>query len=232
MKTVLVNFAAGDKYKRVQEVQNKNLDIFVDDVFSYTDSYISDIGLLDKYKKVFTHNENMHGWYWAAWKSVIILDALRKVNDGDLILYSDVTDLIVSELFFDWFKFKTIKFGGRFFNKNYHRHGDWTKRDCFILMDCDKPEYWSARQLEAGTLGFIKNPENIEFVKIWRDWCEQEQVIAETPSTLGKNLPGYKAHRCDQSILTNLQIKYEYETELIENLSRFVIHNYYDDNPI
>ena len=29
-------------------------------------------------------------------------------------------------------------------------NGQWTKRDCFVYMDCDSVDYWSVKQLETG----------------------------------------------------------------------------------
>jgi hypothetical protein len=92
--------------------------------------------------------------------------------------------------------------------ENKFPHGEWTKRDCFHYMDCDTEEYWNATQVEAGLSAWFKNKSSINFCKEWLHFCKMPSLITDTPNTCGKdNLPGFKDHRHDQSILTNLVLK-------------------------
>lgn len=96
-------------------------------------------------------------------------------------------------------------------------------------MNCDSPEYWNSRQLEAGFVAFIKNNENIKFVEEWLNYSKDENIIVTKENVCGlNNLPGYADHRHDQSILTNLCIKYKMRTIDINFVSgKLIYYNYH-----
>ena len=72
------------------------------------------------------------------WKSFIINDAINKLNDGDLIFYSDVGDMFHPELIS--FVEETIEDDPCLFMVGNSINKDWTRRDCFVYMDCDEEE--------------------------------------------------------------------------------------------
>lgn len=227
MALYLVNFARGDWYKRVQEKQNQTLRRYFSDIFEYDDNFLKQSGYYERNKE--TIDTSITGWGYCGWKGEIILHAMSKVNDDDLILYSDVADGIYNNAFYDWLITRTKQMGGRFFNLNYYTHGHWTKRDCFVAMNCDDEEFWNHRQLEAGTIGLLKQRDNLAFLKEWSRWCQQGHIIDKKPNILGKeNLSGFVDHRCDQSILTNLVINRGWETEYMENIRAYIKYNEFD----
>lgn len=227
MALYLVNFARGDWYKSVQEKQNKLLRKYFSDIFEYDDNFLKQSGYYERNKK--TIDTSITGWGYCGWKGEIILHTMSKVLDDDLILYSDVADGIYNDKFYDWLILRTNQMGGRFFNLNYYTQGQWTKRDCFVAMNCDTEKFWNHRQLEAGTIGLLKQANNIELLKEWSRWCEQGFVIDKNPNIMGKeNLPGFVDHRCDQSILTNIVIDEGWETEYMENIRAYIKYNEYD----
>ena len=86
--------------------------------------------------------------YWL-WKPYIIANLMDKLDDGELIIYSDVGDMFHPELF----PYVEDLMGpddpcllliGGFPQKLL------TKRDCFVYMDCDEEDYWECTQLEGG----------------------------------------------------------------------------------
>lgn len=151
---------------------------------------------------------------YALWKPYIILDALLKADEGDIIVYMDCGDLPQDPRVNDHVKtymeendqyFLTT--GVQYANKKY------TKRDCFILMDCDKPEYWDSIQLENGFISFKKIDRNIELVKEWLHFCKDKRIVTDEENTCGlPNFDGFIDHRHDQSILSLLQQKYKLPT--------------------
>lgn len=223
MALYLVNFAMGDNYKRMQERQRATI---YSDIFEYDDKFLRQSGYYDRNKE--TIDTSKTGWGYCGWKSEIILDAMSKVQNDDLIFYSDVADEIYNYSFYDWLILRTNQMGGHFFNLNYYNHGNWTKRDCFIAMNCDNNEFWSHRQLEAGTIGLLKQPDTVAFLKEWGRWCERPFIIDKHPSTLGEELSGFVDHRCDQSILTNLVLSRGWETEYMENIRAYIKYNEMD----
>jgi hypothetical protein len=84
------------------------------------------------------------------------------------------------------------------------RQSTWTKRDCFHYMGCDSPEFWNAPHIQA-TFSLWSGEAAIEFVAEWLRWCRDARCLTDQPNECGKpNLPGFRDHRHDQSILTNL----------------------------
>jgi hypothetical protein len=58
-------------------------------------------------------------------------------------------------------------------------------------------------QLEAGLIGLRNTAENIQLVKEWMEWMENDLILNDAPSFY-PNHTDFNEHRHDQSILTNL----------------------------
>lgn len=226
MALYLINFAKGDLYKKVQHRQNELLRGFFKDIFEYDENFLIKEGYYERNKEVIDNSET--GWGYCGWKGTIMLDAMSKIQDDDLLFYSDVADEIYNPAFFDWLILRTNQMGGKFFNLNYYIHGQWTKRDCFRVMGCDTEEYWNHRQLEAGTIGLLKQPDTIDLLEYWSMWCQFPRAIDKVNQYSQDNLPGFVDHRTDQSILTNLVIKRGWETERMENVRAYIKYNEFE----
>mgnify|MGYP001269792970 CR=1 FL=1 len=153
--------------------------------------------------------------YWL-WKPFYILKKLEEIDDGDIVFYADCADVFMPQLIpFLRGEFDTcdvILLQGAYKNK------DWTKRDCFVMMDCDSEEYWDHNQLEAGIGFFKKTAKTIEVVNEWLEYCKNPHILTDAPNQSGyHNFPSFQDHRHDQSILTNIAIKHNLriENELI-----------------
>jgi hypothetical protein len=85
-----------------------------------------------------------------------------------------------------------------------HINKFYTKRDCFILMDADSEEYHNTKHLNAAFCLFKKCHESLEFVKKWQYYCYNYNIISDDASSMDHELPEFRMHRHDQSILTNL----------------------------
>ena len=175
---------------------------------------------LEDGKEVFSFPRGFGYWVW---KPYLILKTLLESNDNDIVLYVDSTDMP---------KIKLIDFIKDHFTTNnillfkqHYSHDEWTKRDCFILMDCDDSKYHNITQLEAGVLAIQKTEFNIKFIKEWLNYCLNKQIVTDLPNIKGlPNHPMFKEHRHDQSILTNLSIKYNIPSYQFNN--EFILYNY------
>jgi hypothetical protein len=197
----LVNYA-DKKFKKeqnfLQKIHSKNFN-----VLSYDRKWLVST---DFYKENKSLLDEKPGGGWWAWKPYVILDALSKVEENDYVIYCDCGDMIspniksyVENTLSDD-EFCLLLLGN---NKNK----DYTKRDCFILMDCDEEDYWSSNQLEAGVQVWKKTEESIDIVSDWMKFCLDSRIIKDDPSVLGEEHETFKAHRNDQSILTNIAIR-------------------------
>ena len=197
----LVSYA-DDKFKDEQKFleknhsENFNIKSYDRDWLVSTNFYKDNQTLLDEEK----------GGGWWAWKPYVILDALRNVQENDYILYCDCGDMIspsIKEFVENTLSdddFCLLLLGGNL-NKEY------TKRDCFILMECDEDDYWNSNQLEAGVQVWKATEQSIKVVSDWMEFCIDSRIIKDDESVLGENFPSFKSHRNDQSILTNIAIK-------------------------
>lgn len=156
------------------------------------------------------YNENKElldestGAGWWAWKPYTIQQTMKSANDGDLLVYCDCGDMFSPGL-----KNYVIENIGEdicllLVGDNLNRQ--YTKRDCFILMDCNSEDYWNSKQLEAGFMVWKVCDESIRIINDWLSFCLNYKVNSDSPSELGKEFLDFKAHRSDQSILTNIAI--------------------------
>ena len=86
-------------------------------------------------------------------------------------------------------------------------NGHYTKRDCFIKMNCDEEDYHKVSQLEAGFMIWKSCEKSIKAVEDWLNYCLDLDIVNNAPSTLGEELLSFVEHRNDQSILTNIAVR-------------------------
>lgn len=162
--------------------------------------------------------------YWI-WKPYFILKELQKLESNEFLLYMDTQDMVYSNFFELLLNY--LKTNDLFVFEMCHKHQRWTKRDCFVLMDCDTDHYHNAHQLEAGLIGLKKSDTSIFIMQEWLKYCKNENVVTDVPNICGlPNFPTFQDHRHDQSILTNLFIKHNIKpyNEYYENLISYHIN--------
>ena len=170
--------------------------------FSYNRDWIEKTDFYKKNKKILDHSS---GGLWA-WKPYIILDAIKKIEDGEILIYCDRKDMFSPGIFsylesiFSEDDFCMLLMG-------YSLNKEYTKRDTFILMNCDENDYWNSRQLEAGFSVWKKTSSSISVLEEYLEYCLNYKIISDDCSELSEELPEFKEHRYDQSILTNLAIR-------------------------
>ena len=146
------------------------------------------------------------GGYWL-WKPFFILEAFKRISKNDIVVYSDCGDICnngIVEFVSSYMNTNDILLVGReFINRQ------WTKRDCFVLMNCDSDNFHNGTQLEAGFCCFKKTDSVTSFLEEWLMYGKNKNIITDEPNICGKdNFPDFKDHRHDQSILSLLSIKY------------------------
>lgn len=170
----------------------------------------------EKYKHILKNKKGAGYWIWKPW---IICNTLLKMHKGDILVYLDSGDIFHGDL-------RTYLLNKSFdiiLTKGAYKNSQWTKRDCFIKMECDNMKYWNAIQLEAGII-ICKNDDKARKINyLWEQFCLDEEILTDSPNKLGENMLGFKEHRHDQSILTNLSIKYGIESS--SEIRQFVTCN-------
>lgn len=225
----LVNFASGEKYVEVQKHQNSLLSPCVFNIFEYGDAWLHESGFYERNKYIIEHSDTGVGF--CSWKPQIILDAMNQIKDNEIIVYLDVVDHINNQSFFPWVEWNVNnELNGRFIAKHDHFYNkQYTERDCFIGMGCDNTYYWDQLIVEAGTIAFKKNNENINLLNEWASWCRMPEIICKDQNYYGQpNLPEFIEHRTDQSILSNLCYRNKYKLELVNHCQSFIWYNWFE----
>lgn len=200
-KLTLLTYA-DDLFRPMQEMlvnHAKSLGVF-DTIYSRNRSHLIET---DYYKKNQYILDKKQGGGLCSWKPFYILDTLARMDDGDVLLYIDSADWIENG---ESLKPQLLRFmadksiiltAGAFPNRMY------TKRDCFVRMDCDSPEYWDAIQIEAGVVVVKNNDYAKKILLQWLSWCQFPEIITADENICGlPNFEEFKDIRYDQSILS------------------------------
>jgi len=201
MKLHLLTYA-DDMFKPMQNMlveHSKSIGIF-DTIYTRNRSHLIET---DFYKKNQYILDKKQGGGLCAWKPYYILDTLARMDQGDILLYIDSADWIengenLKSQLLDFMADKSIILtAGAFPNRMY------TKRDCFVKMGCDSPEYWDSIQIEAGIV-VVKNDDYAKKILLeWLSWCQVPEVITMDKNICGlHNHPEFQDIRYDQSILS------------------------------
>jgi hypothetical protein len=156
------------------------------------------------------HASAVGAGYWF-WKSVLIGHHLEELNDGDFIVYSD-SDLLNQ---FNWTNRLMEAMVSRDANlalyEMQYLERLYSKRDVYENL-CDGMDPTSDESLSnaGGFVTIRKTQSSVQFVKEWIDNVANIQLISNAPSKL-PNIPGFKGHRNDQSIL-NALLKCRYQS--------------------
>lgn len=209
MKVVLVSLADNRCSKGQQKVEDTGLRLGnVSRAVSWTWNQFRETEHYTRHRSLFTEKRGLGYW---GWKPFLILDEFSKIDDGDVVLYHDA-----GRPCYDW----RIEYDVNPLVEHvvkHHRglgivfgpwnHGKMTKRDCFVKMRCDQPEYHRHRQVSATWGIFQKNAFCREVLEEWRDWIvDPSRIVTDDVSAVEEH-DFYQHHRHDQSILTNILIR-------------------------
>jgi len=149
--------------------------------------------------------------YWL-WKPWLLRHALANAPDGDVVLYADAGAVLVADpapLVALTEARPMVVFGHRRIGAPGVMLRDWTKRDCFVLMDADREEFWNAQCCTATFQLYRNSAEARSFVYELLHACTDPRILTDAPNVMGRgNLPEFRDHRHDQSVLTILALKY------------------------
>jgi hypothetical protein len=147
--------------------------------------------------------------YWL-WKPYILLDTLNAVAEGTVVVYSDAGQRYVADPspLIDLAATRgVVLFTGGQLQRT------WTKRDCFVLLQADTPEYWDALQLDASIQIYRVGVKARSFLSDLREAMRDPRLLCDGPNTCSlPNFEGFREHRHDQSITTILAMKHGIET--------------------
>jgi hypothetical protein len=168
--------------------------------------------------------------YWL-WKPYFILRTLRDLADGDFLFYCDSGAHFVSSI--DPLVEVSRRDGQDLvsFALPFVERA-WTKRDAFVLLGCDQPEFTDTRQQLASFMLWRKSRRSLEIVEEWLAAAEDPRLISDLPNTCGlPNYPEFNDHRHDQSLFSLITKRYGVTT--YRSPSQFALRHRaaYDNSP-
>lgn len=173
----------------------------VDKVYTYTPEDI-DSEFRNAHADILS--SSIGGGYWL-WKPYIIKKTLALLQEGDYIIYLDSGSSYFCGSVIPLINEMIQNNNWLFANKMDFLERQYTKRDAFLLMDCDSPEYTDTGQYWAGIQIYKKCSLSINFVDKWLSYAYDKRIITNNPNVCGKeNYPDFIAHRHDQSIFSLL----------------------------
>ena len=158
------------------------------------------------------HHQRGFGWY--AWKPFLLINALNRAEEGDVVLFTDADTFPIQD-FSVLFETCARDGGIMLFKAGGHvsqrfTQGQWCKRDCFAVMNQDEERYRTAEAGVARFMLFQKGPWRAQqFLMEWLTYCVNQRATTFDPSVLGTEPKEFVEHRTEQAIMTNLAHKYD-----------------------
>jgi hypothetical protein len=172
----------------------------IDEVLAFGPEDI-DVAFRSEHRAIFDLKEGAGYWLW---KPYFILKTMRRAALGDLILYVDSGAHLRLSLDRLWGAIANADVDAILFENDYLNRA-FVKRDAFILTGTDVTACHESRQLDAALMLFRNTPATQEFVQNWLFYCTDSRIVTDAPNTCGeRDIPGFVAHRHDQSVLSLL----------------------------
>ena len=197
----VINYA-NSRFRNAQKLNSKTARKYgkADIVVEYSEKDI-DKDFYNKNIKILSQKRGNGYWLW---KSYIINKTLKKMNDGDYLMYCDSGAYFVNDIHTLIDEMKKEKQDIMCFEiDTIEKH--YSKRDALILMECDKPIFYETNQIEAGLCIFRKCKNTTNFVEEWLSYAQDERIITNNPNECGKeNYEGFVENRHDQTVFSLL----------------------------
>jgi hypothetical protein len=164
----------------------------------------------------FLFNERRGLGFWA-WKPLIIIDYMKRVSEGQVLIYSDAGIQFINNVshIIDRMGHDKPQDDIWLFGNNWQHH-HWCKQSVIetiwpvrgiadvptrMRIDCQRFD----KQCQASVIFFRVSEYSRAFVAEWLKWClwNNGELVDDSPSWIG-NHPEFQEHRHDQAILTTM----------------------------
>lgn len=193
---VAVNFA-DEKYGNAQKLNSKTAKKWgANKVIEYSPDDIDEE--FKKENKYILSQSRGYG-YWL-WKPYFILKTLKKIDDGDYLIYSDSGAAYINKISYLVDTMNRDKIDIMPFCIN-QLEKKWTKRDILLLMDADQPWILNSAQICGTYILVKKTKKSMEIISEWLEKAKDSRMITDDPNVMGKdNYEEFIDNRHDQSI--------------------------------
>jgi hypothetical protein len=186
-------------------------------VMPYTEEWLRSTPFYSENKAILDQKRGAGYWLW---KPFIILETLRSLPAGEIVIYCDCGDAV--NLAFKEYAAEVIRSCGFLIIENRFPMRRLCKMDAFALMGATEEKFYDAMQAEAGVCGFRNDSETQAFVEEWLTACRNENIVTDAANICGHpNFPEFVDHRHDQAILTILAIKHQLRMIPIDEMYKY-----------
>lgn len=199
-----INFATLE-YEKARKFNTRTAYKYgADKVIEYSLKDIDD-AFTEKNKEILQQKRGSGYWLW---KPYFINRAMECCKEGDWVLYSDAGMIYrksirkyIHELQCLGIEMlsRTTKFQERQF----------TKRDVFIELECDVPEYTDTLQRAASVIIMKNTYKTRKIISEWLENAQNKHLITDEKCIYGKNYKEFIDHRHDQSLFSIICKKYQ-----------------------
>jgi hypothetical protein len=214
----LICFGGADYDATIAEIVENGPQFGADRVLVYDDRWLTTTPFYEKHKALWSAglpgaSTRHRGFGWFCWKPYIILDALKHSAPDDVVLYIDADTYPIHDLsvIFDIAR----RDGIMLFASNGWTNDQWVKRDCLEAMWC-MDEWGIDNPHTVARFCAFKKP-RFEFIEgesrtmalldAWQTYSTNRRCTTFDPSA-GVEHPNFREHRCEQAILSVLQVQY------------------------
>ena len=211
MRKVVATFSGSKYHEPTKRIVEDSPKFGADDVWVFDDWWLQNHrpGYWDRVR-AFRERPDVRGVDFFCFKPFVILDAFRRLQPGDVLLWLDADTYPIASLL-PLYEECRRNSGHMLFSAIGCVNRAWTKRDAFVAMGCDEPAYHDAQHAVARFMLFEKGGAfPVErFLGQWLGYTANPLINTFRPSVLGlPELDGYKQSRCEQSVLSNLCVQY------------------------
>lgn len=208
MKKYILSFGTKEYYGSLKLLGMSSIGM-VDKAILCTESSL-DQNFISANEKIFSQPRGFGYWLW---KPYLINEMFKYAQHGDMIAYCDSASVITSPLnnLFEMCEKNDDILLFENMNGSYDKpwiNKDWTKIDCFNLMNCRGEKYTDGKQVDAAFQVYKKTEKTVKFVNEYLEFCQDENILTDAPNITGQNFESFIDHRHDQSVLSLLAIKY------------------------
>lgn len=198
---LLLNYANA-KYRASQRINSRSgLEVGnFDAVISYGSRNI-DVEFAARHARILRHK--VGNGYWL-WKPYFMQQALAQLCDGDFLFYCDAGAKFIAAIdplveLCQVHDQDVIPFELQQIERV------WTKRDAFVLLDCDSDILANAKQRLASFILLRKSKFSVAFVEQYLHYaCDARALTDQHNELAARNYDDFVAHRHDQSIFSLL----------------------------
>jgi hypothetical protein len=160
---------------------------------------------LDEWTRSFC-DSNPKGYGYFAWKSYVCMKTLERIEDDDVVVYADAGCMLnprakgrITE-YFDMVKAESGILG---FQMTWLER-EWNKMELLSKFRCEsRSDILDVGQIGAAAFVFRKCPNVCSLISDWNSIPKENPIYINDTNTMVQ-LPSFKEHRCDQSILSLL----------------------------